>query len=310
MSTVIGVDLGGTNIVGAVMKDGEIVEERKVPTEASKGAEHVLDNIASVVKELLKVYPEIRKVGVGTPGAVAEDGTISGAYNIKGFHGTNLYDGLKNRLNQDFTIIGGNDVDVAALGEYKFGSLPISKAMICVALGTGIGGGLIINGSIFYGASGNALEVGHMVIKNNGRDCTCGRKGCFETYGSATGIKRTFDEMLTPEAKSKLLDDKKIDEVTTKDIYDYAKDGDKFCLEVTEQVTKDLAVGIGNLVNIFNPDLIVIGGGVSLAGDFFFEPLSKALKDQCFAKSYNTVKVVPSNLQDKAGIYGACALAL
>ncbi len=310
MNTVIGIDLGGTNIVGAIMKDGEIVKERRIATEASEGAEHVLDNVATVIKELLIDYPRIRKIGIGTPGAVTEDGTISGAYNIKGFHDTNLYNGLKNRLGHDFTIIGGNDVDVAALGEYKFGSQPISKVMICIALGTGIGGGLIINGSIFHGAVGNALEVGHMVIKQDGRNCTCGRKGCFETYGSATGIKRTFTEMITSRTNSKILDDKNLDDITTKDIYDYAKKGDKFCLTVTERVTKDLASGIGSLANIFNPDLVVIGGGVSLAGDFFFEPLCKALKEECLIKTYNTMRVVPSNLQDKAGIYGACALAL
>ena len=309
-NTVIGIDLGGTNIVGAVMETGEIVKEIKKPTEAQKGADVVLDNIAAVVNELLVAYPQVTSIGMGTPGAVGDDGVISGAFNIKGLHGKNLYTELQSRINTKVSIKGGNDVDVAALGESRFGSQKISKAMIFVALGTGIGGGLVLDGAIFHGATGNALEIGHMVTKQDGRSCTCGRKGCFETYGSATGIKRTFVEMMTETTKSKVLDDKDVDDVTTKDIYDYAKDGDAFCLSVTQQVTKDLANGIGSLANTFNPDLIVLGGGVSLAGDFVFEPLREAVKKECFEKTFNAMKIVPSNLQDRAGIYGACALAL
>lgn len=309
-NTVIGIDLGGTNIVGAVMKEGEIVKEIKRATEAKKGASQVLDNIAAVVTDLILEYPHVKNIGIGTPGAVGDDGTISGAFNIKGLHGINLYTELKARLGKDIVVKGGNDVDVAALGESRFGSQSITKVMIFVALGTGIGGGLVLDGSIFHGATGNALEIGHMVTKQNGRACTCGRKGCFETYGSATGIKRTFSELMKKDTKSKLLDDKTIDEITTKDIYDYAKEGDKFCLAVTQQVTADLANGIGSLANTFNPDLIVLGGGVSLAGDFVFEPLREAVKKECFEKTFEAMKIVPSNLQDRAGIYGACALAL
>jgi len=307
---IIGIDLGGTNIVGAVMIDGKIVKEIKQPTQAKEGAETVLNNISSVVKSLLIDYPNIKSIGIGTPGAVGSDGVISGAFNIKGFHNTNLYTELKSRLGDDFSISGGNDVDVAALGEFMFGEQIKSKVMLFVALGTGIGGGLVVDGKIFTGATGNALEIGHMVTKQNGRECSCGKKGCFETYGSATGIKRTFIEKMNGDTKSSLLDKKSLEEIETKDIYDTAKDGDKFCLSVTSQVTDDLANGIGSLANIFNPDLVVIGGGVSLAGDFFFEPLREEVKKECFEKTFNSMKIVSSNLKDKAGIFGACALAL
>ena len=312
---VIGIDLGGTNLVGALMIDGKIVKKEKIPTEADKGKDRVLDNIAILIEKLKKDDPEVKFIGIGTPGNVMEDGEIYGSPNIKGWHGTKLYDELKSRVS-GIEVVAGNDVDVAALGEVVFGTneeLKKSKVAIFVALGTGIGGGIIIDGKVFTGAYNMAGEIGHMTIEVDGRECSCGKKGCWETYGSATGIKRTFVELYEKKGgkvESSLLKEKNINDITTKDIYDWAKKGDKFSLEVTKIVNKHMAVGVGNLINIFNPDFIVIGGGVSLAGEFFFTPLREEVKNHAFERMVELVKIIPSSLKDEAGLYGACALAI
>lgn len=313
MKRVIGIDLGGTNIVAAVMEDKKIISEKKIPTDASKGANAIIDSMASLVNGFLEEYPEIKSVGIGTPGSVDQTGLIHGAKNIPGWEGTNLYSSLKNKTSHDIKYIAANDVDAAAMGEDTFGNQKPHKIMLFVALGTGIGGGLVINKQLYTGVSGMATEIGHMVIEINGRKCTCGRSGCFETYASATGIKRTFLELATHgevEQESALLKEKSKQDITAKDVYDYAKKGDVLALQATKMILTHLAEGLGNLANMYNPDLIVIGGGVSLQGDYLFAPLREEMKSKCFEKIYRSVEVTASNLQDRAGIYGACALAM
>ncbi len=317
MKGAIGIDLGGTHIVFSVINPiGKQITTMTLPTQAHKGGKHVLRNILTGIEQLIRKTPIPKKqiigIGLGTPGAVDRQGTlIGGAQNLPGWEGTNIYRPVQNKFN--LRIVASNDATIAALGEARFGAGKGKTNVVMITLGTGIGGGIVINNKVYRGTHDMAGEVGHMTIIMHGRRCSCGKKGCFETYASATGIVRTAQDFIAayPKYNSSLLLNKlkSGESLSSRLIYFCAAEGDSLSLRITEQTAEYLGIGIGNLLNILSPDIFIIGGGVTNAGDFLLKPARRYIKANTWNMIFNRTKVVFAKLGDQAGVVGAATLA-
>ncbi len=316
MRYIVGIDLGGTNAkIGILDTEGKLITSDSIKTKADMGALDVLKRISEKIESLIMESSLSKSdfigIGMGVPGPTDTDrGVVKTCPNLIGWEnlevGKILEDlvGLKARI--------GNDVNVITLGEAWQGAAKGYKNILGLALGTGIGGGIIINGRLVSGISGAAGEVGHMKLVENGNLCGCGQKGCWETYASATGLIR--------EARSRLLVNKEnflwesiegdLEKLEAKYIFDAAKSGDKFSSDLVDFEVQHLAMGIGNLLNALNPEIVVIGGGISLSGDILFDPLKEKIKSYALGQVLKWVKIEPAKLGNNAGIYGAAALLL
>lgn len=316
---VIGVDLGATNIVCILSsRDGRIVTRDTRKTFGDKGKEKTISQIINSAKDVIREgerlgvsTKSILGMGVGGPGPInSDEGVIYVAPNIPGWINTSLIKELKNEF--DLPIFLENDANVAALGEWWLGAGKSVDNMVLLTLGTGIGGGIIINGGILHGIRHTAGEVGHMIIKENGLLCGCGNHGCFEAYASAKAVvNRTLTEIRRGE-KTMLTDivKNRPEKITCKLIYDTAKRGDNLCKKIVEDTVKYLGIGIANIVNIINPQMIVLGGGMAKAGDFLFDPVREYVKEHAFNAAMEGVKIVPAALGTNAGAIGAVAFVL
>lgn len=297
----IGVDLGGTNIRAALVgQEGIVGDILRAPTGKSGDPDGVIgiigDMIAQLVENAKSTDMGIRGVGIGVPGSVdPEKGTVLFAPNLQ-WRDINLAGLLGARCKLPIKI--DNDVNMAAIGEYGLGSARNSSYALIMTLGTGIGGAFLENGVLLRGKANNACEIGHMVLKVDGPPCGCGRKGCFETLASATALLNRA---------SQLHKEKNFDSV--KEIFDFAKEGDEKALFLVEEMTDWLALGLANLLHIFNPDTVVIGGGVALAGDFLFQRIRAKTLAQTMPASSDEVRILPALLGDNAGILGSALVA-
>jgi glucokinase len=312
----IGIDLGGTNLKGIVMNErGEGRHLARIPTEAEKGGQKVLENILVLIDKLVRKEgskEDIIGVGIGTPGFVDGDGTvIGGAENLPGWKGTRLYEPIRTRFG--FPAAAGNDVTVAALAESRFGAGKGVANMVCLALGTGIGGGLVIDGKLYKGTHGMAGELGHICVETNGLQCNCGQKGCVEQYASATGIVETSIRLC------KELDDgqqtafahevlKKPRSLTSKVVYDYVKKNDPVACRVHEYTCEKLARAIGIIVNTLSPDRIILGGGVMMAGQIIVDAVSRFVPQFCWPEIWKRCDIAIAQLGENAGVLGAAGL--
>lgn len=298
MKCYFGIDIGGTNIKFGKFVDDQLVDIFQVKTRSNQD-----DPINSIVNQLVEVVnehlndDELVGIGIGVPGPVL-DGVVMGAQNIY----WEIVD-LQNELNKHFKDIKikiCNDANAATLGEWYYGKGNKANSMVFVTLGTGIGGGIIINGKLFEGVTGSAGEIGHIkIFPFNGRPCSCGLSGCLEQYASASGIVKTAYGMIkngeTVLSKKKYLN--------TKDIFDAAKDGDKIAYEIVEKSAYYLAIGLASVANTLNPELIVLGGGVSKAGDILLDNVKKYFKELAFY-SITKTEIELATLFNDAGIYG------
>ncbi len=304
---VVGVDLGGTNIKSALVSvDGKIVYRSKRPTEASFGKERILGNLFSVISALIDVAHRegyaVEAIGLGSPGWVENGVVRAGTENLPGWAGTDV----KSILEEKFSIpsFADNDVNVVALGELLFGAAKGYRYVIVITLGTGIGGGIIIDGKLYRGAWGYAGEIGHTTIDYNGKMCNCGSFGCMEAYSGAWGIS----EIIRSLRKKGLLEN--IKEETPKGLAELASSGDRIALSIFREMAFRVGVALANAANLLNPELIVVGGGVTAAWSMIEPPLKEAFVRYTLPGISNGVQIKKALLEDDAGVMGAAALAI
>ena len=303
---LIGIDLGGTNIAaGLVNHKGELIFKKSMPTNADRPAEELIKDIYVLIDELKSISEEeVEAVGIGIPGLVNKDMSVVLTCANLHWHHVRLMDGLKN-LNLPIAI--DNDANVAAYAEYKIGSLKGVSNGIVVTLGTGVGGGIIIDNNEVRGGHGIGSELGHMIIGDNFYDCNCGSNGCFETFASATAIIKYAEHLVkTTELPSKL---RSLEKITAKDVIELSKVEDVIATETYERFIKYLARGIVNIMILLDPERIALGGGVSGAGDYLLDRLNKEVEKQYFLSEFSNVELVISELGNDAGIIGAALLA-
>jgi len=309
--TVIGVDLGGTNLRTAIVgSDGEILDKHKEATKAVDGwvkvVARLIDNITSQLEIAARRGTEIFAVGVGAPGVILVDkGIVVKSPNFPDWNNLPLKAELEKALK--IPVFIENDANAAALGEKWRGAGRDIKSMIHLTLGTGVGGGIILDNKIWHGADGMAGEIGHMTLIPDGRQCTCGNTGCLETYASARGIVQSFREELE---KQKLPAAEALKEVTSEKVYQAAREGDAVARRVMKDMGRMLGIGIASLINIFNPERVVIGGGVKDAWPLFIGATHEEIMKRAFQIPAERTEIVPSLLGDDAGMVGAAAVAL
>ena len=310
----IGIDLGGTNIVAAVVNDEyEMVGKAKTPTATPRSADEIFDDIAKVCKEAMAqagvTIKDIFSVGIGTPGTVNKEGVIEFANNL-GFVNVPAKEMLIERLGIENVYVD-NDANCAALGEAQAGSGHGAKDFIAVTLGTGVGSGVIINGKIVAGVNNAGGECGHSVIVVDGEPCTCGRKGCWEAYASATAlINQTKADMEKyPDSVMHELVKANGGKVDGRTAFDAMRRGDIAGIKVVDAYVKYVACGLINLVNIFQPETICIGGGICNEGETLLRPLRRYIDSERYSV-YSKIqsKIVKAELGNDAGIIGAALL--
>lgn len=307
---VIGIDIGGTNIkAGAVDFRGTILARKYEPTEAALGAEAIFNKLQSITAFLQENVKDghLKAVGLGVPGAVlSKQGVVTQAPNIPVWDGLPIQKIMQERLQRPCFI--ENDANAIALGEVWMGVGRGARHVVCLTLGTGVGGGIISEGELLRGADGMAAEPGHLTVDLNGPRCNCGSQGCLETYASSTGILRRMLELL-PNRPESTLAKVSPDAITTAVIYEHAVKGDPLSIELLERAGKGLGVGLATLVNIFNPEIIIIGGGVAAAWDLLIPPALNTMRERAFKAPAARVRVVRAEKQDDAGIYGNAYVA-
>lgn len=310
----IGIDLGGTNIVAAVVNDEyEMVGKAKTPTATPRSADEIFDDIAKVCKEAMAqagvTIKDIFSVGIGTPGTVNKEGVIEFANNL-GFVNVPAKEMLIERLGIENVYVD-NDANCAALGEAQAGSGHGAKDFIAVTLGTGVGSGVIINGKIVAGVNNAGGECGHSVIVVDGEPCTCGRKGCWEAYASATALINQTKAAMEKYPDSVMHELVKTNggKVDGRTAFDAMRRGDIAGIKVVDAYVKYVACGLINLVNIFQPETICIGGGICNEGETLLRPLRRYIDSERYSV-YSKIqsKIVKAELGNDAGIIGAALL--
>ncbi|SCG84127.1 glucokinase [Proteiniborus sp. DW1] len=309
----IGVDIGGTNVTaGVVSNDGNILFQKSCQTLPFRGWNTVIQDIIELIKDVSNQAPDCEKVmgiGVGVPGlADNKTGNVMNCVNL-GWQDVPLGKTLEKELNKPVYI--DNDASVAALAELENGALKDTQNSILITLGTGVGGGFIINGKLYSGTNNLSSEIGHMVIGENFYNCNCGKNGCFETFTSATALIK-YTRKLMEETKENtnirnyIGDD--LDKLNAKLIFDCAKSGDKLALDSVNRLVDYLIIGITNLINLLDPEVIALGGGVSKAGDYLLELINNKIHDKILFKDMPHSKVVIAKHGNDAGIIGAAML--
>lgn len=310
MKYVFGIDVGGTSIkMGLFMETAELVDKWNIPTITTNNGSRILSDIADSIQSKMKQHSlsisDILGVGMGVPGPVSQDGFVDKCVNL-GWDSFNVNNALSSLIN--LPVYAGNDATVATLGEMWQGGGKGHHNVVLITLGTGVGGGIVTNGNIIYGSTGSAGEIGHMHIDNNETDkCNCGNSGCLEQYASATGIVRIGKKHLSSCETPSIL--RTINPVTSKDIFDAARENDKLALEITDELYKYLGLALSHIASVVNPEIFVLGGGVSNAGAILIEGTRQYFQKFAFHACRNTQFSV-AKLGNDAGIYGAAKIAL
>ena len=315
-SNVIAVDMGGTKILAAVVNaEGDILGTAKIPTKADKGAAVVIDRIASCIQKAVDksrvARASIQAVGIGAPGPLDPGtGIVLFAPNL-GWTDVPLKTELENRVGLPTFV--DNDVNVGTLGEHAFGAGKGMSTLVGIFVGTGIGGGIIMDGELFHGASQTAGEIGHIIVKAGGPRCGCGTRGCLEALASRTAITRQLQKAIVKKGKKSILPeltggDLKL--IRSGALAKALRSNDKLTMKVFKKATKYLGVGIASIVNFLNPEMIVLGGGVVEAlDDSFLDDIAAVVADYSLPNTLSGVRIVKAQLGDDAGILGAAALA-
>lgn len=313
MRWVIGVDIGGTNlVVGAVAEDGSrVLGDHSGPTDPTRGPDAVVNDIVAMVEQtraqLMEAEPdaELLGLGIGAPGPLdTRNGIVILTPNL-GWSNMPLRARLSEPLGLRASL--DNDANCAVLGECWVGAARGARYVIGITIGTGIGGGIVLDGQLYHGASDSAGEIGHMTIDMNGRRCSCGAYGHLEAYASGPAIASRAAEQIEAGAASLLLDwvHGDLKQITAQTVYAAAQQGDPLAHEVVRETAHYLAAGLASLLNIFNPDLVVVVGGVTGAGDRLFDPLRHEVARSAFKPAVQACRIVPGELHGLAGVYGA-----
>ncbi len=305
-----GIDLGGTTVKIAYFDEtGTMLDKWEIPTVVENGGAQILPDIAASIKQYIaeKQIPAtaILGLGLGLPGPVNAQGVVNKCVNL-GWGVFNVSETLGSLTG--FPVKAGNDANVAALGEFWKGGGQGCHNMVFVTLGTGVGGGIIVEGNLLHGAHGSGAEIGHLVLnKDETEQCNCGKFGCVEQYCSATGIVRMAKKYLATYTGTSALSG--VESLTCKDIFDAAKSGDEAATRILDQVYDYMGEFLGNVCSVVNPEVVVIGGGVSKAGDVLIEGIEPHFKKYVFHAA-SGAKFSLATLGNDAGAYGAFKLAL
>ncbi|MBR0142454.1 MAG: ROK family glucokinase [Ruminococcus sp.] len=316
MKYYVGIDLGGTNIVaGVVDEDYNIIAKASTKTNCPRPDREIANDMAKMAVQAVKnaklTLSDIEWIGIGTPGiANSKTGIIEYSNNL-GFKDTPMVRYIEEAIGRkDTPVFIENDANAAAYGEFVAGAAKGAKNAVCITLGTGVGGGIIIDGKIYSGSNFAGAEIGHTVIEVDGAQCSCGRKGCFEAYSSATGLIRMSKEAMEafPDSiMNKMAQEK--GKVTARTSFDAMRAGDKTAKDVVDKYIKYLAAGITNTINIFQPDVLCIGGGVCNEGDPLLLPMKELVKKEVYTRnSEKNCDIVIAKLGNDAGIIGAAFL--
>lgn len=310
----IGIDLGGTFIKAGVVDDGgNILIKGSRPTGVERGHEATIRDMADLSLELLEksghTLDEVDSIGIGIPGVINNDGVVPLLTNLF-WHDVPLID--KMRAYIDKPVYVANDATVAGFAESIAGVSAGTRSSVFVTLGTGLGGGVVLDGKPFVGAHGVGTEIGHMMLVLGGVPCTCGNRGCWERYASATALIRMGRERMAAEPEGMIAREASGDaeKVTAKLVVDCAKAGDPGARAVFDEYVYYLAAGLANMVNAYDPEVIVLGGGVSAAGDFLLDAVRRKLPELIFYKTMPYARVEIATLGNDAGLIGAAMLAM
>jgi len=315
---IVGVDLGGTNIVVGLLpiEGGEVLGLRIMATESNRGPKYVVDRIVGMVEEsiaeVLAVHGGSREslagVGIGSPGPLdRKAGMVINTPNL-GWRNFPLRDLIANAVNLPATL--DNDANCATYGEWWLGAARDVQTLVGLTLGTGIGGGIVLKGEIYHGCSDVAGEIGHMTIDSTGRRCKCGNYGCLEAYASGPAIALRAVEGIEAGTESVLQEmvGGRLEDITAATVYEGVVAGDAFATEVMKDTAKFLGAGIANIINILNPEMVVIAGGVTRAGDHLFVPLRAEVRRRAFRSAEECCSIVSGLLPGTAGLVGAAAV--
>jgi len=303
----VGIDLGGTNLkLGLVSADGQVLDHFSAPTEADEGPDLVLERMAQAVRDLSAQagieLGKVAAVGVGAPGPVHWDaGVVLFAPNLKGWVNVPVRDTLREKLGVPVGL--ENDANAAAYGEFRCGAGRDVHTMFLLTLGTGVGGGIVIDGRLFRGTSDTGAELGHVIVQHGGRLCGCGNRGCLEAYASATAVVARFKAdagEVSPLARQENL--------TCEDVFK-AVGTDKPAARIVEETAEYLAVGIASIMHVLNPEMVVLTGGMMGAGDAFLERVRHHVRQTAFESAWKACQVRWSTLGGDAGILGAALAA-
>ncbi len=305
---VIGVDLGGTKIYTALVDlEGNIIKEKTVETLAHEGEQAVMGRIIDTINYVIDGTDKdlIRAIGIGSPGPLdVKNGVIIETANLP-FKNFEIVKTIKEEY--ELPTYLDNDANVATLGEFMFGAGKGTENMVFITASTGIGGGAVLNGKLFRGATGNALEVGHMTVSTEGPRCGCGNLGCAEALGSGTAIGRRAKEAVSTNVKTSL---KNYDNVTSKEVFKEAANGDRVAKNILNTSLTYLGIAVANTITNFDPEKVVVGGGVVNGGDIVIDTIRNVIEERCMAAFVENCKIEKAVLGGKAGVLGAAALAI
>ena len=314
MKKVLAFDLGGTKFAfGVVAENGEVLGSDKIETLAKQGPEQAIQRVNIAAQSLLKKLniksEELMGIGIASPGPLdISKGCVDGSPNLPGWTGYSIERGLSTFFNLPARI--DNDANAAALGEYKFGAGKNKKNMVYITVSTGIGGGVIVDGRLMRGANGNAAELGHLTLNIAGPACSCGANGCLEMYASGTAIARRTREVIRAGAKTKILDlAGELDNITPHHVLAALQQNDEVAQKIWNETTEYLGRGLAVVINTFNPELIVVGGGVATAGDILLQPVREKALHYAFPRLAAVCSIVPAGLGSHVGVVGAAACA-
>ncbi|WP_313628577.1 ROK family glucokinase [Enterococcus italicus] len=313
---IIGIDLGGTTVKFAILTaQGDVQQKWSIPTNILDDGTHIVPDIIASIKHRMELYgltkDDFLGIGMGTPGSVDRHlGTVIGAYNLNWKTTQAIKEAIESETGLTFAI--DNDANVAALGEQWKGAGENNPDVVFVTLGTGVGGGVIMNGQLLHGVAGAAGEIGHITVDPDGFECTCGKRGCLETVSSATGVVRVArhlsEEFAGDSELKNQLDNG--ESITSKDVFVAAEAGDLFANMVVDKVCYYLGLATGNIGNTLNPSSIVLGGGVSAAGEFLRSRVEKNFLQFVFPQVGESTKIKLAELGNDAGVIGAASLAM
>lgn len=306
----LGIDIGGTNTVfGFVDREGNLISESSISTNQHQGAQDLVLRLSLEINNLLEKISKdyiLRGIGIGAPNGNYYKGTVENPPNLK-WGIINLIEIFHQYF--DLPVAVTNDANASALGEMLFGAAKGMKNFIVITLGTGLGSGIVVDGKLVYGSDGFAGEIGHTIYDPEGRLCGCGRRGCLETYASATGIKRTVMELFGNSNEDSVLRNISFNDLDSKMIYSAAMSGDNLALQAFEYTGKVLGIKLADAVAHTSPEAIILFGGLALAGDLIISPTKKYMEDNLFHVFKNKVKIIPSGLtKGNSAVLGAGAL--
>ncbi|MBN2468902.1 MAG: ROK family protein [Deltaproteobacteria bacterium] len=310
----LAVDLGGTNIRVAAIDEGGTIRKRFTrPTVVAEGKEAVLARLFLALEEVSRSFAEeqVQGVGLGCAGVIQiERGIISQSPNFPGWENVPIKERIQACLSRSVPVLVDNDANAAAMGEVWQGSAMNSKHVVCLTLGTGIGGGLVVDGNLVHGADGMAGELGHIIVDPQGPQCNCGNHGCLEAFASGTAIKREAIKIVRdyPAGELNKRCNGNPEAITAEMVCQSAVSGDLVCRRIYETMGRYLGIGIASLINVFNPEIVVIGGRVSRAWDLFISHTKEEIAQRAFKLPAQRAKVVPAARGDDAGLLGAAFL--